>query len=57
VLVLFDIGLYICYNVDARRKWSVPGEEVEHDTETSVVMPMGVSLSGLSGDVGRSGLR
>jgi hypothetical protein len=38
-------------------KWSVSGKEVEHDTETSVVMPMGVPLLGLSGDVGSGGFR
>jgi hypothetical protein len=29
----------------------MPGKEVEHDTERSLVMPMGVSRSELSGNV------
>lgn len=33
-----------------------PGKEVGHDTETSLVMPMGVSLSELSSIVTRSRL-
>jgi len=32
----------------------MPSKEVEHDTETSLVMPMGVSQSELSGNVTRS---
>jgi len=32
----------------------MPSKEVGHDTERSLVMPMGVSLSELSGSVTRS---
>jgi hypothetical protein len=38
-----------------RQEQSMPGKEVGHDTERSLVMPMGVSRSELPGNVGRGG--
>ena len=41
-----------CYHIYARQMELMPGKEVGHDKNRSLVVPMGVSLSELPGGVG-----
>jgi len=51
---IFDIVPRIMLEYTVRQEWSTPSKEVGHDTKRGLVMPMGVSLSELSGNVSRS---
>jgi hypothetical protein len=46
-----DSASVLCYHMIARQGKSTPSKEVGHDKERSLVMPMGISQSELSGNV------
>lgn len=54
LLGIFDIASVLCYNMFVRQERPMPGKEVGHDTDTSLVVPMGIPRWGLSGNVTRS---
>jgi hypothetical protein len=48
---ILDTTFVFCYHIGVGQRESMPGKEVGHDKKRSLVMPMGVSLSGLPGSV------